>query len=493
MPPTFLLADLYATSALAGRAHSALPGAPVQPHVASARARVRHLATAIPGTVVAVTSNRAARTAVRVLDPCVVRTLPVNAPRHDERHGEGDAADDRRPRRRQPHDGVQRLLPPRSALPRAARGSSRRPMTRLRRARSGRSGAGPGTTGAVGVLLTDSLRVRVHRRGRHHFLGAVADGLGPTARAHVAVLQRARRRRPRPRRADGRAFVYSCDTSRPGDWLIRRKLPLVYVDQDRWPASRASTSTIAPGRAAAQHLVDLGHRRIGILTCASTVPRDRRGPVRGAVGTPSGSACSAGSTPWAEPASTRPSCSRRTARTARLNAAATLLAVRAGPTAVLCFSDCSPSAPPGGRRPRAPGTRRPLGGRLRRQPDRATAPACSRPCARTSWRRAASPRRCSPRRSSSPRGSPAGHPAGNTCCCPPNSSFVTARHRPDHDLTPSPVRQNGSVRAAATFGPKRAPPGSLAQLAEHRAFNPQVQGSSPWRPTADRSLTSYQR
>ncbi len=27
--------------------------------------------------------------------------------------------------------------------------------------------------------------------------------------------------------------------------------------------------------------------------------------------------------------------------------------------------------------------------------------------------------------------------------------------------------------------------GPLAQLAEHRAFNPQVQGSSPWRPTAE--------
>ena len=29
-----------------------------------------------------------------------------------------------------------------------------------------------------------------------------------------------------------------------------------------------------------------------------------------------------------------------------------------------------------------------------------------------------------------------------------------------------------------------AHPGSLAQLAEQRAFNPVVQGSSPWRPTA---------
>ena len=56
MPPTFLLADLYATSALAGGAHSALPGAPVQPH-SLRRRRVRHLTTAIRGRLLAVTSS----------------------------------------------------------------------------------------------------------------------------------------------------------------------------------------------------------------------------------------------------------------------------------------------------------------------------------------------------------------------------------------------------------------------------------------------------
>ena len=31
----------------------------------------------------------------------------------------------------------------------------------------------------------------------------------------------------------------------------------------------------------------------------------------------------------------------------------------------------------------------------------------------------------------------------------------------------------------------RSASGSLAQLVEQRTFNPQVQGSSPWRPTAE--------
>ena len=56
MPPTFLLADLYAKSALAGGAHSALPGAPVQPH-SHHRRRIRHLTTAIRARFLAVTSN----------------------------------------------------------------------------------------------------------------------------------------------------------------------------------------------------------------------------------------------------------------------------------------------------------------------------------------------------------------------------------------------------------------------------------------------------
>ena len=69
MPPTFLLADLYATSALAGGAHSALPGAPVLPH-AHRRRRVRQLSTAIRARFLAVTSNSSGAGCRPCADPC---------------------------------------------------------------------------------------------------------------------------------------------------------------------------------------------------------------------------------------------------------------------------------------------------------------------------------------------------------------------------------------------------------------------------------------
>ena len=63
------------------------------------------------------------------------------------------------------------------------------------------------------------------------------------------------------------ALVYSCNRhSSAVDWLKRRKLPLVYVDQV--PDAGIPSINIddrSGARAAAQHLVDLGHRRVGIL------------------------------------------------------------------------------------------------------------------------------------------------------------------------------------------------------------------------------------
>jgi DNA-binding LacI/PurR family transcriptional regulator len=70
------------------------------------------------------------------------------------------------------------------------------------------------------------------------------------------------------------AFVYSCDTNSPGvDWLRRRKLPLVFVDHE--PVDGAPSINIddrSGARAAAEHLVELGHRRIGILTSSFAGP-----------------------------------------------------------------------------------------------------------------------------------------------------------------------------------------------------------------------------
>jgi DNA-binding LacI/PurR family transcriptional regulator len=66
------------------------------------------------------------------------------------------------------------------------------------------------------------------------------------------------------------AVVYSCDpTVSDVDWLLRRGLPLVFVDQD--PVEGITSVNVddrGGARAAAQHLIDLGHRRVAIMTAA---------------------------------------------------------------------------------------------------------------------------------------------------------------------------------------------------------------------------------
>src|SRR3546814_12625097 len=66
------------------------------------------------------------------------------------------------------------------------------------------------------------------------------------------------------------AVVYSClPQSNARDWLLRRHLPLVYVDQDPDPEIPSINVDDRGGaRLAATHLVELGHRRIGVLTLA---------------------------------------------------------------------------------------------------------------------------------------------------------------------------------------------------------------------------------
>jgi hypothetical protein len=63
----------------------------------------------------------------------------------------------------------------------------------------------------------------------------------------------------------------------------------------------------------------------------------------------------------------------------------------------------------------------------------------------------------------------------------------SARQTPPSRPATSASRRNlqPGKEFSTTFSPR---PGPLAQLAEHRAFNPQVQGSSPWRPTPSSSL-----
>ncbi|GGM14408.1 transcriptional regulator [Dactylosporangium sucinum] len=126
-----------------------------------------------------------------------------------------------------------------------------------------------GTTGAVGVLLTESLRDAFTDEIATAFLGAIAEELTPTGLG-LTLLTATTSGDLIPARdvaMDG-ALVYSCDPeSTAVDWLLRRKIPVVFVDQvpaDGIPAVNVDDRTGA--RAAAQHLVDLGHRHLGIVT-----------------------------------------------------------------------------------------------------------------------------------------------------------------------------------------------------------------------------------
>jgi DNA-binding LacI/PurR family transcriptional regulator len=126
-----------------------------------------------------------------------------------------------------------------------------------------------GATGAVGVLLTESLQYAFSDEVAALFLGAIADELAPTGLA-LTLLSTTGPEGRLPARdvpLDG-AFVYSCADSSPSvDWLERRRLPLVYVDQvPRAGAPSINIDDRGGARAAAQHVIDLGHRRVALVS-----------------------------------------------------------------------------------------------------------------------------------------------------------------------------------------------------------------------------------
>jgi DNA-binding LacI/PurR family transcriptional regulator len=126
-----------------------------------------------------------------------------------------------------------------------------------------------GSTGTIGVLWTDRLRYSLTDEIAAGFLGAVADELAPTGTA-LTLLTSTDRTDVVPARdvpMDG-AIVFACDPESPAlSWLERRRLPLVYVDV----AAPAGASEViiddrGGARAAAAHVLGLGHRSVGLLT-----------------------------------------------------------------------------------------------------------------------------------------------------------------------------------------------------------------------------------
>ena len=133
-----------------------------------------------------------------------------------------------------------------------------------------------GTTGAVGVLLTESVGTAFLDPIAAAFFGAVAEGLAPTGHGGRApAVHRLRGHDPRARHPDGRRPGLRLRGRLPGGRLAGEAPAPAGVHRRRAasPARPAcsSTSGTAP-RLGAQHLLDLGHRRIGILTMNPRVP-----------------------------------------------------------------------------------------------------------------------------------------------------------------------------------------------------------------------------
>lgn len=126
-----------------------------------------------------------------------------------------------------------------------------------------------GSSGAVGVLFTDSVGTAFRDPVAAAFFGALAEGLSEHGVA-ITLLPESKSTQHVAARdvAMDAALVYACPPHASAvQWLVRRRLPLVYVDQD--PPEGVSSVLLdeeAGGRLAAEHVLALGHRRVALFT-----------------------------------------------------------------------------------------------------------------------------------------------------------------------------------------------------------------------------------
>lgn len=200
-----------------------------------------------------------------------------------------------------------------------------------------------GTTGAVGILLTDSLEDAFTDEVNTRFLGAIVEGLAPTGLA-LTLIGTNEQPDVVPARdvaIDG-ALLYSCRVqSAARDWLMDRKLPLVSVDEDPVPGiGSINVDDRGGARAAAQHLVALGHRQVGIVTWRIDGPI---GIVDDPLGMARGHPATQRMLGWLEAlddAGIRPTVVQTNPNDpGTRKAALLLLTATRRPTGVLCFSD----------------------------------------------------------------------------------------------------------------------------------------------------------
>lgn len=191
-----------------------------------------------------------------------------------------------------------------------------------------------GRTGSVGLLINGTLSEAFEDAVSAAFLASVSDELSARGMA-LTLLPSAGGDHFVPARdvaVDG-VLVYICDpTSADISWLERRNVPMVVVDHNvRDGIAAVNVDDRGGARLAAQHLVDLGHRSIGIVTL-ETDPEELNYPARERMLgwhdalDPAGIEPAVVATPYQPP-------------TAAYDAALALLDRPDRPTGVVCFSD----------------------------------------------------------------------------------------------------------------------------------------------------------
>ena len=127
-----------------------------------------------------------------------------------------------------------------------------------------------GTTGAIGILLTSSLRYAFDDDVATGFMGAIAGELAPRPGPHPALVTAVGDMVPARDVPMDAALVYSCDPAMTARRLARPPRP---AHRLRGPGAGAGITSVnvddrGGARAAAQHVVDLGHTRVGVMIAA---------------------------------------------------------------------------------------------------------------------------------------------------------------------------------------------------------------------------------
>ena len=224
-----------------------------------------------------------------------------------------------------------------------------------------------GRTGTVGLLIPGRLSEQASDPVATEFLVAVADALSDHGLALTLITAGVGGETVPARDVpmDG-ALVYVCEPdSTDLAWLRRRDLPLVTVDQEALPGRPSiNVDDRAGARAAAQHVIDLGHRRVGLLNLHPVQEDSPESTPVDAPWNPPASERDAGWRAALSAAGIEPAVELAAFRpvTAAYDAARRLLERPDRPTALLCFSDGAA----GGGVAGAAGARGRLRGRLRR-------------------------------------------------------------------------------------------------------------------------------